>query len=102
MYRLSLLQSSDLCYVCTVHVGCTDCPGVTAGAVRSLLADLTHLTRVTLGPGLDGAVTEVALDGLRGCSKLRELQLGTKDQPVTDVPAAAVGRSVSRHWPVCV
>ena len=70
--RLSLLQSSDLCCVCVCF---TDCPGVTAGTVWNLLTDLTLLTGVVIGRGVDGAVTEAALDGLRGCSQLEILDL---------------------------
>ena len=80
----------------------TDCPDVTAAGVALLLSGLTDVAYVYLRAGLDGAVTEAALDGLRGCSQLERLWLGERDRPVTDVPASAVGRSVSRHWPLYV
>ena len=41
----------------------------------NLLTDLTLLAGVVIGRGVDGAVTEAALDGLRGCSQLEELDL---------------------------
>ena len=80
----------------------TDCPDVTYAGIAPLFTGLINLYAVHLLAGLDGAATEAALDGLHGCSQLWRLYLGQKDRPVTDVPAAAVGRSVSRHWPVCV
>ena len=50
-----------------------------------------------------GVIPATMLDNLHGCTGLEYLRLGHLERPPeTAIPAAAVSRSVSRHWPVCV
>ena len=50
--------------------------------------------------GVAGAITDAMLASLHGCSQLQHFQPGDNElkQPNADLPAAAVSRSVSRHW----
>ena len=80
----------------------TDCPGVTAGGVQHLrrLSKLVYLWLYDLPAGV---ISATMLDNLHGCTGLQQLALGHPERPPeTAIPAAAVSRSVSRHWPVCV
>ena len=78
----------------------SECPMVTAGGLQRSLAVLTRLEDITLGGGMPGLITDTTLAALHGCSRLQILQLGSSAQPYSDIPAAAVSRSVSRHWRV--
>ena len=75
---------------------------MTAGGLRQLLGAFTSLEDIALCGGLDGAVHETTLSVLNGCSQLQILQLGNANRIYTDIPAAAVSRSDSRHWLVQV
>ena len=84
--------------ITSVYVVCfSESPNVTAGGLRQLLGAFTSLEDITLAGGLDGAVHETTLSVLNGCSQLQILQLGDANRIYTDIPAAAVSRSDSRH-----
>ena len=80
----------------------TDCPGVTATGIKHL-GRLSKLYSLGLYDLPAGVIPATMLDNLHGCTGLDQLALGDLERPLeTAIPAAAVSRSVSRHWPVCV
>ena len=80
----------------------TGCPGVTATGMQHL-GRLSKLRILWLYDLPAGVIPATMLDNLHGCTGLKQLLLGHRERPLeTATPAAAVSRSVSRHWPVCV
>ena len=91
-------------YVCLSVWMCmfTGCPGVTATGIKHL-GRLSKLRFLGLYDLPAGVIPATMLDNLHGCTGLEYLYLGHRERPLeTAIPAAAVSRSVSRHWPVCV
>ena len=81
----------------------TGCPGVTATGIQHL-GRLSELYSLWLYDLPAGVIPATMLDNLHGCTGLQRLWLGYPPErpPETAILAAAVSRSVSRHWPVCV
>ena len=80
----------------------TDCPAVTAEGLQHL-GTLKSLEVLDLSGLPSDMNLHVMLESLTACTGLQSLLLGDRERPPeTAIPAAAVSRSVSRHWPVCV